>query len=84
MRTTVNIPDELAVKVDNLVGKAGITTRNQLIVAALESWVTQRKEQLIDAEFAMMAEDEDYIAETLAIEAEFTASDRSVAKLNND
>ena len=82
MRTTVNIPDHLAVEVDNLVGKAGITTRNQIIVAALESWVAQRKEQFIDEEFAMMSEDEDYIKETLAIEAEFAVSDHLAASLN--
>ncbi|MEM9273883.1 MAG: ribbon-helix-helix domain-containing protein [Cyanobacteria bacterium P01_F01_bin.143] len=34
MRTTVNIPDELAKEVDSLVGKADITTRNQFIVQA--------------------------------------------------
>ncbi len=84
MRTTITIPDDLAVEVDNLVGKAGMTTRNQLIVEALESWVAQRKEQLIDAEFAMMAEDKDYIADTLAIEAEFAESDHLVTKLNDD
>lgn len=84
MRTTVTIPDELAIEVDGLVGKAGITTRNQLIVQALENWVAQKKEELIDEEFAMMAEDADYIAETLAIEAEFAQSDRMIAVLNDE
>ncbi len=84
MRTTVTIPDELAIEVDSLVGKAGITTRNQLIVQALENWVAQKKEELIDEEFAMMAEDADYIAETLAIEAEFAQSDRMIAVLNDE
>ncbi|MDJ0595487.1 MAG: ribbon-helix-helix domain-containing protein [Pleurocapsa sp. MO_226.B13] len=84
MRTTVTIPDELAIEVDSLVGKAGITTRNQVIVQALENWVAQKKEELIDEEFAMMAEDADYIAETLAIEAEFAQSDRMIAMLNDE
>ena len=84
MRTTVTIPDELAIEVDSLVGKAGITTRNQLIVQALENWVAQKKEELIDEEFAMMAEDADYRAETLAIEAEFAQSDRMIAMLNDE
>ena len=84
MRTTITIPDALAAEADALVGSKGITTRNQLIVEAIENWVTQRKEELIDEEFAMMAEDSDYIAETLEIEAEFAKSDSEVTSLNND
>ena len=84
MRTTITIPDALAAEADALVGTGGITTRNQLIVKAIENWVIQRKEQLIDDEFAMMAEDSDYIAETLEIEAEFASSDSEVASINHD
>lgn len=32
----------------------------------------------------MMAEDADYVAETLAIEAEFAQNDRAIAKLNDE
>ncbi len=84
MRTTITIPDALAAEADALVGSKGITTRNQLIVEAIENWVAQRKEELIDDEFAMMAEDSDYIAETLEIESEFARSDSEVASLNDD
>lgn len=84
MRTTITIPDALAAEADALVGNKGITTRNQLIVEAIENWVAQRKEELIDDEFAMMAEDSDYITETLEIEAEFASSDSEVANLSND
>ena len=84
MRTTITIPDALAAEADALVGNKGITTRNQLIVEAIENWVAQRKEELIDDEFAMMAEDSDYITETLEIEADFTSSDSEVANLSND
>ncbi len=79
MRTTITIPDALAAEADALVGKAGITTRNQLIVEALAHWIELKKEELIDREFSLMAEDEDYIAETLAIESEFEGSDLEVA-----
>lgn len=84
MRTTITIPDALAAEADALVGTRGITTRNQLIVEAIENWIAQRKEELIDEEFAMMAEDSDYIAETLKIEAEFADSDLEVTNLSND
>jgi metal-responsive CopG/Arc/MetJ family transcriptional regulator len=84
MRTTITIPDALVAEVDALVGQDGITTRNQLIVEALQNWVELRKEAQIDDEFMAMARDVDYITETLAIEEEFASSDREVAILNND
>ncbi|MEM7592164.1 MAG: ribbon-helix-helix domain-containing protein [Cyanobacteria bacterium P01_A01_bin.83] len=84
MRTTITIPDALVAEADALIGRSGITTRNQLIVEAIRNWVEQQKEAQIDAEFATMAQDKDYIAETLAIESEFAQSDCEVATLNDD
>ncbi len=84
MRTTITIPDDLAAEADALVGSPGITTRNQLIVEAIANWVELKKEAQIDDEFAMMAGDSDYIAETLAIESEFAKSDLEVATSNDD
>lgn len=84
MRTTINIPDDLALQADALIGSNGITTRNQLIVEALQYWIELKQEELIDAEFASMAKDSDYTVETLAIEDEFASSDLEVAALNDD
>jgi metal-responsive CopG/Arc/MetJ family transcriptional regulator len=78
MRTTITIPDSLAAEADALIGKGGITTRNQLIVEAMQSWVDTKREELIDDEFAMMASDSSYITETLAIESEFAQSDSEI------
>lgn len=83
MRTTITLPDELVMEVDALNAKYGIATRNQSIVEALSSWVKQKKEELIDRSFAEMAEDEDYINETLAIESEFAQSDLVVTQIND-
>ena len=76
MRTTITIPDDLAAQADALIGSNGITTRNQLIVEALQHWIELKQEEAIDAEFISIAEDTDYIVETLAIESEFAKSDR--------
>lgn len=84
MRTTITIPDDLAAEADALVGNHGITTRNQLIVEALQNWVELKKEAQIDDEFAMMANDSEYIAETLAIESEFEGSDLEVVAVTHD
>lgn len=67
MRTTITIPEDLAAQADALIGLNGIITRNQLIVEALQHWIELKQEEAIDAEFASMAEDEDYIIKTLAI-----------------
>jgi metal-responsive CopG/Arc/MetJ family transcriptional regulator len=83
MRTTINLPEELVMEVDALNAEYGIATRNQSIVEALSSWVKQKKEELIDRSFAKMAEDEDYINETLTIESEFSESDSAVAQIND-
>ena len=84
MRTTITIPDNLVEQADALVGSGGITTRNQLIVEALQHWIQLKQEESIDAEFEYMAEDSDYIVETLAIEDEFAYSDREIVNLNDD
>jgi metal-responsive CopG/Arc/MetJ family transcriptional regulator len=84
MRTTITIPDELAMEADALIAECGITTRNQLIVEALSNWIKLKKEELIDRSFAAMAEDSDYIKETLAIEAEFAQSDRAVLIIDDE
>lgn len=84
MRTTITIPDLLAIEVDALVGTDGINSRNQLIVMALQNFVELKGEDKIDAKFASMAEDSDYIAETLAIENEFSFSDSDIPSLSDD
>ena len=84
MRTTITIPDDLVAQADALVGSNGVTTRNQLIVEALQNWVEAKQEKSIDDEFASMAVDPDYITETLAIESEFAHSDRQIAISQDD
>lgn len=84
MRTTITIPDDLAAQADALIGSSGITTRNQIIIEALQHWIELKQEAAIDAEFESMAEDSEYIVETLAIEEEFTQSDREIGRLSND
>ena len=84
MRTTITLPDNLAAQADALIGSNGITTRNQIIIEALQHWIELKQEEAIDAEFASMAVDSEYIVETLAIEEEFTQSDREIGRFSND
>jgi len=50
-------------------------SRNALIVAALEHFLEHLERQLIDAQFAAMAEDEAYHALNLSLADEFAESD---------
>jgi metal-responsive CopG/Arc/MetJ family transcriptional regulator len=84
MRTTITIPDSLVAQVDSLVAMGNIKTRNQFIVEALETKVKQMRDTQIDAQFAQMANDSDYITEALAIENEFADSDREAFKIGDN
>ena len=46
MRTTITIPDALAAEADALIGNQGITTRNQLIVEAIEKLGCSKKRRI--------------------------------------
>jgi metal-responsive CopG/Arc/MetJ family transcriptional regulator len=83
MRTTITIPDSLVAQVDSLVAIGDIKTRNQFIVEALEAKVKQMQDIQIDAQFAQMANDFDYIEEALAIEDEFAHADREVFEIGD-
>ncbi len=83
MRTTISLPDRLVREIDLLIER-NIKSRNQLIVEALQDKVKQLKDADIDAQFALMADDSDYIEETLNIELEFANADAEALKTTNN
>lgn len=84
MRTTISLPDRLVREIDLLIETGNIKSRNQLIVEALQDKVKQLKDADIDAQFALMADDSDYIEETLNIELEFANADAEALKTSNN
>lgn len=60
VRTTVTLPDELAKKSQHLVDTGKVSSRNALIVAALEQFIANLEREEIDRQFAAVAEDADY------------------------
>jgi len=75
VRTTVTLPSNLLADVDQAVKEGRFRSRNELIAKAIRRELAAQKRSEIDAEFAKMADDEDYRAEAEAIAAEFAAAD---------
>ena len=75
-RTTVALPAELLGAVDRLIHAGSAANRNQFIALAVETELRRRERAAIDAEFAPMAADAGYQAETAGIMRDFDAPDR--------
>lgn len=84
MLTTVTISDHLVAEVDALVGYKGIAARNQLIVEALQNWVELKTEAPIDNKLAMIEENNNHIAETIALQLGFSQNDLKLTNFNDD
>jgi metal-responsive CopG/Arc/MetJ family transcriptional regulator len=74
VRTTLALPADLLEAADNAVRDGKARSRNALVAAALRRELAAQERAAIDAAFAAMADDREYQAEALAIEAEFANS----------
>ena len=81
VRTTVDLPPSLLARAQRFVDEGVARSRNALITAALGYFLDYLERQAIDAQFAAMADDEDYHALNLALAEEFAASDWEVSEL---
>ncbi len=75
VRTTVTIPAELIDRSQQLIDSGALPSRNALIVAALEHFVTELERRDIDRQFEAMAEDESYGEMNRQLAEEFAESD---------
>jgi metal-responsive CopG/Arc/MetJ family transcriptional regulator len=75
VRTTLTLPGQLRDRIELAVDRGLATSRNSLIVQAVESYLEEQEYAWIDAQFASMAQDEDYQALQRQVVAEFSASD---------
>jgi metal-responsive CopG/Arc/MetJ family transcriptional regulator len=75
VRTTLTIPVELLEATDRAVQEGKANSRNEFVARALRRELAAQKRAEIDAAFTKMADDEEYQAESLAIEREFAKSD---------
>jgi len=74
IRTTVTLPQELADRSQRFIGPDALPSRNALILAALEYYLTKLERAEIDEQFAQMADDVDYLALNEQIVESFSIS----------
>ncbi|MCI0580070.1 MAG: ribbon-helix-helix domain-containing protein [Chloroflexi bacterium] len=75
VRTTVTLPVELVERSQRLIEKGAVPSRNALIVAALEYFLTELEREEIDQAFASMADDTAYLELSEQVAEEFAVSD---------
>jgi metal-responsive CopG/Arc/MetJ family transcriptional regulator len=74
IRTTITLPQELLKTIDSMVNQKKVKSRNEFIAQALRNEIKALQSREIDAKLAEMAQDPDYQAEVLKMEAEFTTA----------
>lgn len=70
-RTTLTLPAELLERVDRAIREGRARSRNAFVAAAIERDLAAREREGLDAQFAEMANDERYLAESKQIDEEF-------------
>ena len=80
-RTTLSLPTDLLDRVDQAVRQGRARSRNAFVAAAIERDLARQEREVIDAAFARMAEDEDYLDESRQLDAEFAAADAESFRL---
>jgi Arc/MetJ-type ribon-helix-helix transcriptional regulator len=71
VRTTVDLPVSVRVRVQRAVERGAARSQNALIVQAIEQWLKDLERDWLDAQFAPMESDESYRSLQLAIAEEF-------------
>jgi len=74
IRTTFTLPADLLARVDQAVRQGRTRSRNSFVVAAIERELAAQGHADVDVEFAGMAEDKEYLAESKQLDAEFAGA----------
>ena len=74
VRTTLTLPSELLEATDKAVQQGKAKSRNEFVAQALRRELAALKRAEIDAALAEMANDPEYQAEVLKMEAEFASA----------
>lgn len=81
VRTTIDLPKGLIAEINKVLKLGVAKSRNALIVEALEEYLKQLENALIDEEFAQMGNDKNYSELNLRMVEEFTISDWESLKI---
>lgn len=80
-RTTLTLPADLLERVDRAVRQGRARSRNAFVARAVERDLVHQERAAIDAAFASMADDEDYLVESRQLDAEFAGADAEAFRL---
>jgi metal-responsive CopG/Arc/MetJ family transcriptional regulator len=84
VRTTLSLPADLLNSIDLIARSGQVKNRNEFVARAIQRELAWQKRQEIDAALAEMAQDSEYQATVLQMEAEFaTASWEALAGETN-
>ncbi len=75
VRTTVSLPTDLLTAADRAVRAGEARSRNELVINALRRELAAIERAAIDAAFAGMADDKEYLEEARVISEEFAQAD---------
>ncbi|MEO9256343.1 MAG: ribbon-helix-helix protein, CopG family [Tepidiformaceae bacterium] len=83
-RTTLSLPTDLLAKIDAEVGDGRAPSRNDFVRYAIAMELWRREQAAIDAAYAEVLADPEYIAEAEQIMKEFEAADAETARMIDD
>jgi metal-responsive CopG/Arc/MetJ family transcriptional regulator len=75
VRTTIALPADVLARVDEAVRGGEARSRNEFVATALRRELAVRERAEIDADFARMADDDEYLREARTIAEEFKHAD---------
>jgi metal-responsive CopG/Arc/MetJ family transcriptional regulator len=84
IRTTLTLPSELLEATDLLVNQGKAKSRNEFVAQAIADQIAILRRAEIDAELAEMAQNPEYQAEILQMEAEFASSSWEALQLGEN
>lgn len=84
IRTTISLPSELIEATDLVVNQGKAKSRAEFIAQALRHELATLKRAEIDAELAEMAQNPEYQAEVLKMEAEFAPASWEALQLEEE
>lgn len=76
VRTTIDLPSSVRDRVQQAVERGAARSQNALIVQAIEQWLIGLERSWLDAQFAVMENDESYRSLQFTIAEEFVPLDR--------
>ena len=80
-RTTLTLSVNLLARVDQAVRQGRARSRNSFVAAALKNELAALEQADLDAEFAAMAQDEEYLAEIALLDAELAGASVDALRL---